>query len=75
MKLLKTLQEAALPKPQQKSSYESYAKGAEKAAKEVQYALKVRNNRAKKNDEYDYKEMFNIMADLQDVLKKIKGSK
>lgn len=73
MKLIKTLQEAEVSKPVQKSSYDGYARGAEKAVKEIQYALKVRNNRAKKNDDYDHKEMFNIMADLQDVLKKIKG--
>jgi len=74
-KLAGVLEEATLPKQQQKSSYDSYAKGAEKAVKEIQYALKVRIGRAKKNDDYDYKEMFNIMSDLQDAVKRIKGSK
>ena len=65
-----------LPNPQAKQAYEGYSKGIDKTIKQIQAALKLRHGRTKKSGNYDQgPEMFDILADLQEVLKSVEADK
>ena len=65
-----------LPKKQAKQAYEGYSKGIDKTIKQIQAALKLRHGRTKKSGNYDQRpEMFDILADLQEVLKSVEADK
>ena len=67
---------APLPRPEAKKSYEGYSKGIDKTIKQIQSALKLRHGRTKKSGNYDQgPEMFDILADLQEVLKSVEADK
>tara|TARA_Y100000004_G_scaffold162836_1_gene191850 strand:- start:86 stop:355 length:270 start_codon:yes stop_codon:yes gene_type:complete len=67
---------APLPNPQAKQAYEGYSKGIDKTIKQIQAALKLRHGRTKKSGNYDQgPEMFDILADLQEVLKSVEADK
>ena len=67
---------APLPSPEAKKSYEGYSKGIDKTIKQIQSALKLRHGRTKKSGNYDQgPEMFDILADLQEVLKSVEADK
>ena len=67
---------APLPNPQAKQAYEGYSKGIDKTIKQIQSALKLRHGRTKKSGNYDQgPEMFDILADLQEVLKSVEADK
>lgn len=67
---------APLPSPQAKQAYEGYSKGIDKTIKQIQSALKLRHARTKKSGNYDQgPEMFDILADLQEVLKSVEADK
>jgi len=65
-----------LSNPQAKQAYEGYSKGIDKTIKQIQSALKLRHARTKKSGNYDQgPEMFDILADLQEVLKSVEADK
>ncbi len=65
-----------LDKKTQISAYEGYSKGIDKTIKQIQSALKLRHARTKKSGNYDQgPEMFDILADLQEVLKSVEADK
>jgi hypothetical protein len=65
-----------LPNPQAKQAYEGYSKGIDKTIKQIQAALKLRHGRTKKSGNYDQgPEMFDILSDLQEVLKSVEADK
>ena len=65
-----------LPSPQIKQAYEGYSKGIDKTIKQIQTALKLRHARTKKSGNYNQgPEMFDILADLQEVLKSVEADK
>ena len=67
---------APLPRPDAKKSYEGYSKGIDKTIKQIQAALKLRHGRTKKSGNYDQgPEMFDILSDLQEVLKSVEADK
>ena len=67
---------APLPRPEANKSYEGYSKGIDKTIKQIQAALKLRHARTKKSGNYDQgPEMFDILADLQEVLKSVEADK
>lgn len=67
---------APLPRPEVKKAYEGYSKGIDKTIKQIQSALKLRHARTKKSGNYDQgPEMFDILSDLQEVLKSVEADK
>ena len=57
-------------------SFSSVGKGIDKTIKQIQAALKLRHGRTKKSGNYDQRpEMFDILADLQEVLKSVEADK
>ena len=67
---------APLPRPEAKKSYEGYSKGIDKTIKQIQSALKLRHGRTKKSGNYNQgPEMYDILADLQEVLKSVEADK
>ncbi len=65
-----------LDKKTQIQAYEGYSKGIDKTIKQIQAALKLRHVRTKKGGNYDQgPEMFDILSDLQEVLKSVEADK